>query len=282
MAKFIRQLIYLGILFTLGCSSVSDDNFSEKGKLAMRDVGHNLLLSNYDHTSLVLPVIEIAPKKFSLSFEDNLEIYPDTLVHTIQESILKSKLPQKYLVEVLHCDNGVVAYSYEMNGDVDENIIPCLGRNLPKSCYSIHLKFKESSDSQFYNKGPIYIGLAFLGLTVFFLYRRSEDIPPTNSDKANFVRLGKFKFYELEHKLEHDGIEIKLSNKECELIQLFSAMPNQIIPRETLVKKVWEDKGVIVGRSLDTYVSKIRKKLKLDPEIKITNVHGVGYMLEIE
>jgi len=44
---------------------------------------------------------------------------------------------------------------------------------------------------------------------------------------------------------------------------------------------VWEDNGVIVGRSLDTYISKLRKKLKDDASIKLINVHGVGYKLEI-
>ena len=48
-----------------------------------------------------------------------------------------------------------------------------------------------------------------------------------------------------------------------------------------MVKQVWEAHGVIVGRSLDTYISKIRKKLKDDDSIKIVNIHGVGYRLEI-
>ena len=64
-------------------------------------------------------------------------------------------------------------------------------------------------------------------------------------------------------------------------MELFVAKPNEIISREELTKKVWEDNGVIVGRSLDTYVSKLRKKLQEDPNIKLTNIHGVGYKLEI-
>ena len=55
----------------------------------------------------------------------------------------------------------------------------------------------------------------------------------------------------------------------------------EIIKREELSKKVWEDNGVFVGRSLDTYVSKLRKKLKQDSALKIINVHGVGYKLEV-
>jgi DNA-binding response OmpR family regulator len=75
--------------------------------------------------------------------------------------------------------------------------------------------------------------------------------------------------------------EISLSKKECELLAIFIANPNQIIKRDELMKRVWEDHGVVVGRSLDTYISKLRKILKEDDTIKITNVHGVGYKLEV-
>ena len=51
---------------------------------------------------------------------------------------------------------------------------------------------------------------------------------------------------------------------------------------EKINKKVWEDNGVFVGRSLDTYISKLRKKLQDDDRIKITNIHGVGYKFEIK
>ena len=48
------------------------------------------------------------------------------------------------------------------------------------------------------------------------------------------------------------------------------------------LKKVWEDNGVFVGRSLDTYISKLRKILKDDDAIRITNIHGIGYKLEVD
>ena len=53
------------------------------------------------------------------------------------------------------------------------------------------------------------------------------------------------------------------------------------IGRDQLMKEVWEDEGVIVGRSLDMFVSKLRKKLQADPRASILNVHGKGYKLVI-
>ena len=77
------------------------------------------------------------------------------------------------------------------------------------------------------------------------------------------------------------AVEISLSKKECELLEIFFENLNDIVKREELEKRVWEDNGVFVGRSLDTYISKLRKKLKEDNAIKLTNIHGVGYKLEV-
>ena len=93
---------------------------------------------------------------------------------------------------------------------------------------------------------------------------------------------GYFKFFPEQSKLVKSAEEIRLSKKECELLLIFAAKPNQIITREELTKKVWEDNGVFVGRSLDTYISKLRKILKTDTSISIENVHGIGYKLNIE
>jgi DNA-binding response OmpR family regulator len=81
--------------------------------------------------------------------------------------------------------------------------------------------------------------------------------------------------------MEKAAQEIDLSKKECELLSIFIEKPNEIIKRDELIKRVWEDNGVVVGRSLDTFISKLRKKLQDDTSIKISNVHGVGYKLEI-
>ena len=70
--------------------------------------------------------------------------------------------------------------------------------------------------------------------------------------------------------------------KEAKLLSIFATRQNDLISREELLKKVWEDDGVFTGRSLDMFISKLRKKLKNDPCVQITNVHGKGYKLEIK
>jgi DNA-binding winged helix-turn-helix (wHTH) protein len=74
---------------------------------------------------------------------------------------------------------------------------------------------------------------------------------------------------------------IELSDEESRLLEIFATQQNQLIERDRLLKEVWEDDGVFTARSLDVFVSKLRKKLKGDPSIQITNVYGKGYKLEI-
>jgi DNA-binding response OmpR family regulator len=74
---------------------------------------------------------------------------------------------------------------------------------------------------------------------------------------------------------------ISLTDKECRILELLNKNFGQLITRETLMQEVWINEGVITGRSLDMFVSKLRKKLSSDPALRITNVHGKGYKLEI-
>ena len=114
-----------------------------------------------------------------------------------------------------------------------------------------------------------------------FIYFKRKPVKAQGRSEVKYDTLGDFQFYPDQNKLVNGSNEISLSKKECELLAIFIANPNQIIKRDELTKRVWEDHGVIVGRSLDTYISKLRKKLKEDDSIKITNIHGVGYKLEV-
>jgi DNA-binding response OmpR family regulator len=74
---------------------------------------------------------------------------------------------------------------------------------------------------------------------------------------------------------------IDLTETEMRLLLIFALSPNEIVERSRLQKEIWEDKGVIVGRSLDMFISKLRKKLEFDPNINIVVIRAKGYKLEI-
>jgi DNA-binding winged helix-turn-helix (wHTH) protein len=249
--------------------------------VALRDVGHKILLINQDSTSLVKPVLELENQKYQLSFQESVSIHPDSLVNIIKSSFQKSDLPKYYLTEVTQCKDGEVAYSYEMKEDVDKDIVPCGGRELHKDCYIVSVRFTQSINSKNSSLNYLFYMLIAAILALSFLlynYRKKNSVKNNNEDYAS---IGSFQFYPEQNKLVKQAEEISLSKKECELLAIFASQPNQIVKREDLMKQVWEDNGVIVGRSLDTYISKLRKKLQTDKSIKLTNVHGVGYKLEV-
>lgn len=283
--KRVYSFIVLAIvvLFIWIFSDVDEkkDDFSELAKISLREVGNQLLLSNKDTTSLVLPVVFLGNSKYELSFESELSFLPNDLVASAKASFEKTALSKKYRVEVIQCIDKEVAYSYEMNIEDAQTIIPCSGRFLSKKCYTVQFRFLDKKESFFSKKVLLYIGIfiASLLIQIFFFQRKKPQEAITQ--KKDYTTLGHFYFYPKQNKLVKQATEIRLSKKECELLEIFVANPNQILKREDLTKRVWEDNGVFVGRSLDTYISKLRKKLKEDSSIKITNIHGVGYKLEI-
>lgn len=282
-----KVLLYIGliVLFLLGWGfrlpNQEKTDISERAKIALRNVGNELLLTNKDSTSLVLPVKEVNDFQYKLSFQNHLFFEPNQLVEFVKNSFRKTSLPQYYRVEVVRCIDNEVAYSYEIKNEETNNIIPCRGRELPLNCYIIQVKFTKIKNTLVYN----YLFLIALFVTIIFFIIDYLQLKPDKKKqtvlKVDVLKVGDFEFYPTQHKLRKKAREINLSKKECELLMIFVEHKNKIVTREELTKRVWEDNGVFVGRSLDTYVSKLRKKLSEDIAIKITNVHGVGYRLEI-
>jgi DNA-binding winged helix-turn-helix (wHTH) protein len=132
--------------------------------------------------------------------------------------------------------------------------------------------------------------LVLLGVT-FLIGRFGRNLVPIPMQSQNSAiikesvpevsALGKFIFDVKGQRLLLGSEVTSLTDKECKVLGLLNKNFGELIPRETLMQKVWINEGVITGRSLDMFVSKLRKKLSGDPELRITNVHGKGYKLEI-
>ena len=74
---------------------------------------------------------------------------------------------------------------------------------------------------------------------------------------------------------------IKLSPKENELLRLLALHENDLMPRELALTKIWRDDNYFTSRSMDVYIAKLRKYLKLDEKVEILNIHGEGFRLVI-
>ncbi len=104
---------------------------------------------------------------------------------------------------------------------------------------------------------------------------------PTKADQHTKFELGTFVFDPDNQLLIRKGKEQSLTTKEAKLLRLLCLHKNQTLTRETATKVIWGDDDYFMGRSMDVYIAKLRKYLKAEPQIKINNVHGVGFRLEV-
>ncbi len=104
-----------------------------------------------------------------------------------------------------------------------------------------------------------------------------------NLDKANYLfSIGKFAFNAKIRELSFENnAPVKLSPKEGLLLQLLALHINDLMPRELALKKIWKDDNYFTSRSMDVYIAKLRKHLKTDPSIEITNIHGEGFRMTV-
>jgi DNA-binding response OmpR family regulator len=82
--------------------------------------------------------------------------------------------------------------------------------------------------------------------------------------------------------LAHDGGAKRLTSREAELLSFLVSNRNKILKKEEILNAVWGDDSYFNSRSLDVFVSKLRKYLKSDKRVKINNIHGIGFILTIE
>lgn len=98
----------------------------------------------------------------------------------------------------------------------------------------------------------------------------------------NVAVLGKFLFDRKNLKLENSGVVKTLTQKEADVLSLLSQNRERVLKREEILKAVWGDDDYFLGRSMDVFISKLRKYLREDPDVQIVNYHGVGFRLEVK
>ena len=260
----------------------SDDFDLARREVLLRRIGHEILLQSGDDTSRVLPVKKIAENEYQLSFEQAFTFQPDLLVNTTQRLLAKDPLAHDYVVNVLNCADASVAYGYAVSKNKKDDIVTCRGRKQPLGCYLLNIKFKPRGvilAKEGYFLGALLF-LAFVGFT--FLGSGKPRRPLPGSQDTGMFTLGSILFDAATRKLMMNGMTIDLTATETRVLRIFASSPNVTVERSRLQKEIWEDEGVIVGRSLDVFISKLRKKLELDSRIKIVVVRGKGYRLEMK
>ena len=94
--------------------------------------------------------------------------------------------------------------------------------------------------------------------------------------------IGTYQFDSKLRQITRENQVQKLSPKEADLLKLLCQNRNELVPREMALRKIWGDDGYFTARSMDVFVTKLRKFLSDDPAVEIRNIHGSGFMLEVK
>lgn len=300
------QLIFFvfACMLPLAAYSTTEEVIGEKRiRVAMRMIGHEVLMSLGDYESRVMP-IEKVDEQYKISFEFEFGFDPGDIVSIIDCVMTETGTSTNYLVEVEQCGTKEVVHSFEIGNAANSDLIACSGRILPEDCYSLLITILDgtspitniqaiTSDSPSTNNiDPPYEELSsggssltfllvplliLIGLTGYFIMKKN----PADAE-PNLVLIGAFQFDKRTMTLSFENKRVELSNKEAELLSLLHTSANVPIEREVILQKVWGDEGNYVGRTLDVFISKLRKKLEPDASVNIVNIRGVGYKLLID
>jgi len=118
-------------------------------------------------------------------------------------------------------------------------------------------------------------------LRIEAILRRTRGQGEDERNRQPF-ELGNYTFDHRNLMLSHPEEERKLTRKEAEVLRLLCMHRDQVLTRELVLNMVWGDDTYFLGRSLDVFISRLRKYLKRDDRVQITNVHGVGFKLLVD
>ncbi len=139
--------------------------------------------------------------------------------------------------------------------------------------------YKHGADD--YLTKPFDTEVLLLKIKAIMKRNNSEEDAVINV--ADQYRIGQFTFLPEKRTLNIGGkVHVVLSPKEAELMSLLCLHQEHVLTREQALRKIWGEANYFNGRSMDVYLTKLRKYLKEDPQVQITNIHGNGFMLEVK
>lgn len=206
--------------------------------------------------------------------------------------IIKESLETRNF-EVLHCKDGEEALAAFTKSKVDILVLDVMMpkkdgfsvakdvRKLDKKIPIIFLTAKSQTQDVvegFTSGGNDYLKKPFsMEELIVRIHALLGRINPDKSEEK--IEIGKYTFDFTKQTLHFNELIITLTHREAELLLLLIENKNEILDRSIVLKKIWGSDDFFNGRSMDVFITKIRKKLNLDPNIQIINVRGQGYKL---
>jgi Transcriptional regulatory protein, C terminal len=277
------------LIFTLSCnllwSTASEPN-PDKINLALRRTADQLLRIACDSTSQIPSIVRTKDGIWQIRLEQNFDY--DSLPSILQASLSIHHIDLAYDVLVKKCDDGTIALGYNHLDFLQKGNVACGGRKRSEECQFIEVSFipltLKTTTTLSNSLWLFLIAAGFLGI---WLYKRTPTADPslitntnTESETLGWTPIGNSKFDLANQVLICGGSKQALTFREAKLLSLFVTNINKVLDREYIIQQVWADEGVLVGRSVDVFVSRLRKKMADDDSLSLNVVHGVGYRLE--
>lgn len=114
-------------------------------------------------------------------------------------------------------------------------------------------------------------------LRIEAILKRTGDF----KSSKDYHQIGAYEFDVMNYVLTYDGETKKLTKKEAEILKILADQKGKVVERELILNMVWGDDSYFNGRSLDVFITKLRKYLSKDDSISIKNIHGVGFSLDV-
>lgn len=209
--------------------------------------------------------------------KDSMEMEGFTVIHCLtgEEALQQyvSEKPDLIVLDVmLPRSNGYSVAKTIRNTDQSTPIIFLTAKSQVKDV----VKGFESGGNDYLRK-PFSIEELIVRIKVLLSKHRLLD--ENEASDVVVFQIGMFTFDSNRQILSHAGQLTELTSKESELLKLFCQHPNKLLSKKSILLKVWEDDSFFHSRSMDVFVSKLRKHLKADPLLKIMNIRGMGYKL---
>ncbi len=279
------KIISISLIFILSFATLhAEEVQADKINLAIRRSLDHMLRAAHDSTTRI-PIIQRINDSTWQSEEMSFLDY-DKLPTLLQESFDIYNIKDNYHVAIKSCNSNEIFLGYIKFDLIDTSNTPCSGRTRNDNCQILEIQFSNlksfqliASNKKWYIIFPLL--LALLGLIYKLRIKATSSNESQKLKLKNIIQIGHTKLDTSIHQLSYKEKIQKLTYREAKLLQYFIDHQGEILDRETLLQNVWGDEGIQVSRSLDVFVSRIRKYIQDDNSIEITTIHGVGYRLDL-
>ena len=269
--------ILLAAFSVSALNALGSEEFGNKVNLALRQTGDALLLHQGDSASVIPPVQRAGENEFIVQMNSGFDYtyLPEFLAAAFEDYGIN----QPYKVMVRSCETGLLVLGYN-KAALERDTVACRDRGDDLSCASIHVVFDPQESSEEKNlAGLAWLLIPVAGVGGVLLFRKKGVHRQEGS--VDEIVMGNYRFNPKNQKLSLADQEYELTFRESKLLHYFSIHADEVLNRDEIMAAVWEDEGIVVGRSLDVFISRLRKILKADDSVSIKTVHGVGYRMEV-